>query len=62
MVLDEFISKMIKLKDELIKYEKDFNQTKKIRALLKDSDIKKVVDLLIDLKKDLKQMIFYIVK
>ena len=44
-----------KLKDELIKYEKDFNQTKKIRALLKDSDIKKVVDLLIDLKKDLKQ-------
>ena len=44
-----------RLRNELIKYEKDFNQTKKIRALLKDSDIKKVVDLLIDLKKDLKQ-------
>ncbi len=42
-----------KLRDELIKYEKDFNQTKRIRALLKDNDIKKIVDLLIDLKKDL---------
>ena len=44
-----------RLRNELIKYEKDFNQTKKIRALLKDSDIKNVVDLLIDLKKDLAQ-------
>lgn len=44
-----------KLRNELIKYEKDFNQIKKIRALLKDSDIKNVVDLLIDLKKDLRK-------
>ena len=44
-----------RLRNELIKYEKDFNQTKKIRALLKDTDIKNVVDLLIDLKKDLGQ-------
>ena len=44
-----------KLRDELIKYEKNFNQTRKIRALLKNEDIKKVVDLLIDLKKDLEQ-------
>ena len=43
-----------KLRNDLIKYEKDFNQSKKIRALLKDSDVKKVVDLLIDLKSDLK--------
>ena len=44
-----------KLLKELIKYEKDFNQTRKIRALLKNTDIKNVVDLLIDLKKELEQ-------
>lgn len=44
-----------KLLNELMKYEKDFNQTRKIRALLKDSDVKNIVHLLIDLKKDLKQ-------
>ena len=44
-----------KLLKDLIKYEKDFNQTKRIRALLKDTDIKKIVDLLIDLKKELEQ-------
>lgn len=44
-----------KLLKELMKYEKDFRQTRKIRVLLKDAEIKKVVDLLIDLKKDLKQ-------
>lgn len=44
-----------KLLNELMKYEKDFNQTRRIRALLKDSDVKNIVDLLIDLKKDLKQ-------
>lgn len=44
-----------KLLNELIKYEKDFNQTKRIRALLKDSEVKNIVDLLIDLKRDLKQ-------
>lgn len=41
--------------NELMRYEKNFNQTRKIRALLKDSDIKNIVDLLIDLKKDLKE-------
>ena len=44
-----------KLLNELMKYEKDFNQARRIRALLKDSEVKNVVDLLIDLKKDLKQ-------
>lgn len=44
-----------KLLNELMKYEKDFNQTRKIRALLKNSDVKNIVHLLIDLKKDLKQ-------
>ena len=56
-ILEE-LSKVVsdsKLKDELIKYEKNFNQTRKIRALLKNEDIKKVVDLLIDLKKELQQ-------
>lgn len=44
-----------KLLKDLIKYEKNFNQTKRIRVLLKDADIKNVVDLLIDLKKELEQ-------
>lgn len=44
-----------KLLKELMKYEKDYNQTRRIRALLKNSDVKKIVDLLIDLKKDLEQ-------
>ena len=38
---------------ELIKYEKEFKQTRIIRALLKDNDVKQIVDLLIDLKKEL---------
>lgn len=42
-----------KLLNEIMKYEKDFNQARRIRALFKDSDIKQVVDLLIDLKKEL---------
>ncbi|HAB66746.1 MAG TPA: hypothetical protein DCE23_05210 [Firmicutes bacterium] len=44
-----------KLLNELMKYEKDFNQTRRIRALLKDSDVRNIVDLLIDLKRDLQQ-------
>lgn len=44
-----------KLLNELMKYEKDFNQARRIRALLKDSDVKNIAHLLIDLKKDLKQ-------
>ncbi len=44
-----------KLLKELMKYEKDYNQTRRIRALLKNSDVKNIVDLLVDLKKDLEQ-------
>ena len=44
-----------KLIQELLNYEKNYNQSRKIRALLKDSEVKNIVDLLIDLKKDLKQ-------
>lgn len=44
-----------KLLNELMKYEKDFNQARRIKALLKDSEVKNIVDLFIDLKKDLKQ-------
>ena len=44
-----------KLRNELMKYEKNFYQARNIRAILKDGDIKNVVDLLIDLKKDLEQ-------
>lgn len=44
-----------KLLNELMKYEKDFNQARRIRALLKDSEVKNIAHLLIDLKKDLKQ-------
>lgn len=40
-----------KLLQELLKYEKNYNQTRKIRAFLKDSDVKQIVDLLIELKK-----------
>lgn len=45
-----------KLRNDLLQYEKDYNQTRRIRALLKDSEIKKVVDLLIALKSDLKEI------
>lgn len=44
-----------KLLQELLKYEKNYNQTRRIRALLKDSNVKQIVDLLIELKKDLKE-------
>lgn len=44
-----------KLQQDLIKYETNYNQTKIIRAILKDEKVKEVVDLLIDLKKDLKE-------
>jgi len=44
-----------KLLKELMSYEKNYNQTRRIRALLKDSDVKKIVELLIELKNDLKQ-------
>ena len=40
---------------ELIQYEKGFEQTKFVRNLLKDKQLKEIVDMLIDLKKDLKE-------
>ncbi len=40
---------------ELMQYEKDYKQTRRIRVLLKNAEIKKIVDLLIDLKKDLEE-------
>ena len=43
-----------KLLRELMQYEKNFNQSRKIRNILKDKDVKNIVDMLIDLKKDLK--------
>lgn len=55
-VLEELkkISSNEKIIKQLINYEKDFNQSKKIRNLLKDKNVKKVIDLLIDLKQELK--------
>lgn len=44
-----------KMLKDLLKYEQNFNQTRRIRTLLKEKDIRHIVDLLIDLKKDLKQ-------
>ena len=40
---------------ELMQYEKGFEQTKFVRNLLKDKQLKEVVNMLIDLKKDLKE-------
>ena len=40
---------------ELMQYEKGFEQTKFVRNLLKDKQIKEIVNMLIDLKKDLKE-------
>lgn len=43
-----------KVLKELMKYEKNFNQSRRIRNILKDKDVRSIVDMLIDLKKDLK--------
>lgn len=40
---------------ELMQYEKGFEQTKFVRNLLKDKQIKEIVNMLIDLKRDLKE-------
>ena len=40
---------------ELMQYEKSFEQTKFVRNLLKDKQLKEIVEMLIDLKKDLKE-------
>lgn len=44
-----------KLVNQLIEYEKSFYHSKVIRNILKDAQIKNIVDLLIDLKKDLQE-------
>ena len=41
---------------ELMQYEKGFEQTKFVRNLLKDKQLKEIVDTLMDLKKDLKEI------
>ena len=38
-----------------MQYEKGFEQTKFVRNLLKDKQLKEIVEMLIDLKKDLKE-------
>ena len=43
-----------KLLKDLIEYEKSYKQTRRIRALLKYENVKEIVDMLIDLKKELK--------
>ena len=48
------ISKDEKILKELMQYEKNFNQSRRNRNILKDKDIKNIVDMLIDLKKELK--------
>lgn len=40
--------------NDLMQYEKKFNESKKIRNILKDKDVKNIVNMMIDLKKDLK--------
>lgn len=40
--------------NDLLQYEKNFNESRKIRNILKDKDVKNIVDMMIDLKKDLK--------
>ena len=47
------VSKDEKLLKELMKYEKDFYGSKIVRNILKDKQVKSIVDLLIDLKQEL---------
>ena len=47
------ISKDEKFLKEILEYERNFEQTKFIRNILKDSEVKRIVDMLIDLKKKL---------
>lgn len=49
------VSEDEKILKELMQYEKGFEQSKFVRNLLKDKQIKEIVDMLIDLKKDLKE-------
>lgn len=48
------ISKDEQFLNDLLQYEKNFNESRKIRNILKDKDVKNIVDMMIDLKKDLK--------
>ncbi len=57
---NEIINKLKKLSQDqnfikdIIKYEKNFNQSKIMKQAFKDEELKKIIDLLIDLKQALK--------
>lgn len=50
------VSEDPKLLNELMEYEKDFYESKIVRNILKDKEVKNIVDLLIDLKKELQRV------
>lgn len=50
------VSEDPKLLNELMEYEKDFYGSKIVRNILKDKEVKNIVDLLIDLKKELQKV------
>ena len=49
------VSKELKLLKELMKYEMNFYGSKTVRNILKDKQVKDIVDLLIDLKQELQK-------
>lgn len=50
------VSEDPKLLNELMEYEKNFYESKIVRNILKDKEVKNIVDLLIDLKKELQRV------
>lgn len=50
------VSEDPKLLNELMEYEKNFYESKIVRNILKDKEVKNIVDLLIDLKKELQKV------
>ena len=50
------VSEDPKLLNELMEYEKNFYESKIVRNILKDEEVKNIVDLLIDLKKELQKV------
>lgn len=50
------VSEDPKLLNELMEYEKNFYATKIVRNILKDKEVKNIVNLLIDLKKELQKV------
>lgn len=50
------VSEDPKLLNKLMEYEKDFYGSKIVRNILKDKEVKNIVDLLIDLKKELQKV------